>query len=1029
MLLTVKDACELHPMALDYSMSEQVENLSDVISAAAESAHEFFDKNYITKGMETLLSQGLQRLGGRSDQAVFELKQAMGGGKTHSMIALGLLARDPGLRARIVPEMARASAFDNAKLVAVNGRRRFEEIFIWGEIARQLGKAADFSKFWRDGAKGPSETDWIELFGDEPTLILLDELPPYFDHAITQPIGGGNLAQVTTYALSNLLSAALKLKRCCVVISNLSGSYEGATRQLRQAIRNFEQETNRQARAITPVELASQEIYEILRKRLFRKLPDKSVIDSVASAYAACLSEAVRSKSIARSAEQIADDVHGSYPFHPSVKHVVALFKENESYRQTRGLMQFVSKILKSAWNRPFNDVHLIGCQHLNLNLPDVREEINRIGNLQGAIAHDIAAGGSAAAEQVDANLKNDAASQCAALLLTGSLSESVDAVKGFAKPQMLEYLIAPNRTAIEFQDAFEALKGEAWYLHRKDNDTFYFSNIENLKKRLDNRAAAAPQPKVDQEMRRRLETIFKPEIGIAYQTVYALPRIDEIRLNGPRVCLVLSPDSKMPPADAKNFWQSVTEKNNFCVITGGESNLASLEEKTRRIWAIARVFEETGAEKSPHKSELEEEQEQAELDFNSTVVSLFNRVYFPSRNGLTPAKLSMTFAANQFRAEEQIEKALADINASKLYKDVKGNSEMLLTRAEEMLWPPGGERRVLWRDVASRSLTNERWPWLPPKGLEELRKVAEGSGRWRYSEEGYIEKGPFPKPKTRVLLTERNYREDTGTTALEILARDTGPHGRVHFSTKEDVSPASFTIDDTIFETDETVLWFLAVDPDGVYETGNPLKWENKLTITHERIVLPGGKRRVELTVKPRGTIRWNVTGANPKEGQIYSGPIDLPGDNEITVYTYAEDRGVGATRSFTIPAAGHTGPSIDKSRPARLSKKMDFRGSTEAFAAIAQFESLQIKLANGVALSVGEGANAISTRFGSDAKISAADLLRFIEAGREALQNPTADVVLRIEDLLFQSGHDLETFLEKRKLSAAAGEVEQNP
>src|ERR1017187_6680344 len=99
MLLTVKDACELHPMALDYSMSEQIENLSDVIGAAAKSAHDFFEKNYITRGMETLLSQGLQRLGGRSDQAVFELKQAMGGGKTHSMIALGPPPPDSSPRA------------------------------------------------------------------------------------------------------------------------------------------------------------------------------------------------------------------------------------------------------------------------------------------------------------------------------------------------------------------------------------------------------------------------------------------------------------------------------------------------------------------------------------------------------------------------------------------------------------------------------------------------------------------------------------------------------------------------------------------------------------------------------------------------------------------------------------------------------------------------------------------------------------------------------------------------------------------
>src|ERR1700686_3317468 len=130
MLLTVKDACELHPMGLDYSMSEQIQNLSDVISAAAKDAHDFFKKNYVTKGMETLLSQGLQRLGGKSDQAVFELKQAMGGGKTHSMIALGLLARDSTLRGEVVPEIARASGFDNARIVAVNGRLGFEETFL-----------------------------------------------------------------------------------------------------------------------------------------------------------------------------------------------------------------------------------------------------------------------------------------------------------------------------------------------------------------------------------------------------------------------------------------------------------------------------------------------------------------------------------------------------------------------------------------------------------------------------------------------------------------------------------------------------------------------------------------------------------------------------------------------------------------------------------------------------------------------------------------------------------------------------------
>lgn len=93
MPLTVKDACELHPMALDFAMGEQIENIAEVINPTPERARAFFEKNFVTQGMRVLLDQGLKRLADRSDQAVFELKQAMGGGKTHSMIALGLLAR------------------------------------------------------------------------------------------------------------------------------------------------------------------------------------------------------------------------------------------------------------------------------------------------------------------------------------------------------------------------------------------------------------------------------------------------------------------------------------------------------------------------------------------------------------------------------------------------------------------------------------------------------------------------------------------------------------------------------------------------------------------------------------------------------------------------------------------------------------------------------------------------------------------------------------------------------------------------
>lgn len=44
MIPTVKDVCQIHPMALNYAIVEQIENLSNVIEHTAEDARAFFAK-------------------------------------------------------------------------------------------------------------------------------------------------------------------------------------------------------------------------------------------------------------------------------------------------------------------------------------------------------------------------------------------------------------------------------------------------------------------------------------------------------------------------------------------------------------------------------------------------------------------------------------------------------------------------------------------------------------------------------------------------------------------------------------------------------------------------------------------------------------------------------------------------------------------------------------------------------------------------------------------------------------------------
>src|SRR5215831_9914191 len=94
---TVRDDCVLQDNALSVKLSDQIEQLDELINAEGDGSA-FFEKTHITQGMQDLISEGIARLAGVSTQAIFHLKQAMGGGKTHLLIGFGLLAKHPLLR-------------------------------------------------------------------------------------------------------------------------------------------------------------------------------------------------------------------------------------------------------------------------------------------------------------------------------------------------------------------------------------------------------------------------------------------------------------------------------------------------------------------------------------------------------------------------------------------------------------------------------------------------------------------------------------------------------------------------------------------------------------------------------------------------------------------------------------------------------------------------------------------------------------------------------------------------------------------
>lgn len=839
-----------------------------------------------------------------------------------------------------------------------------------------------------------------------------------------------------TYSIGNLLTAAIKRRRCCVVIANLSGSYEAQTKDLARIMSNLQQEARRQAQTIAPVQLAGNEIYQILKKRLFVELPGDALIESVGEAIAEQVKAAEDGGYVtARSMEQVAEEVRETYPFHPSFKNLVALFKENEGFRQTRGLMQFTARPLRSVWNREANDVFLIGTQHLDLNDPQVRDEIQRVNPaLLPAVVNDIADHGNARAEEIDGDLGSDAATQVAKLILSASLSRAVGAHTGLTQAEIIEYLAAPYRKADEFLAGLERLRDRAWYLHR-EGEGFYFKKTENLGRRIERDAKQIPLPKLEQALINRLTGLFQAQSKseAAYQEVQIMPRLDDVKLSGARILLVVQPDGRTPPEQIRNFFELKQEKNNVLILSGQDSHLANeVEARLRELYAVEKIFDKRKAGDTLFEEARDKLEELSER-FTKAVSGAYNRLFFPGGAGeLVMATIDngLSFGAGEHAAGAQIEKLLASGRYdNKLALDMPDELPAYWAMAETYLWP-AKDRRCPWRDLVMRAKTDPTWPWMPgARGLEVLRDEALKQGRWRQTPEGHIEKGPFPAERTSVNVTPLGTNRETGETSLSLTPRNAGDSPLVYDGKTAAVSDRDHQVQDLEdFRTPEANLYFIAVDSAGKYQVGEPIRWTADLTVRHQVLNI-ADSRKVELRCTPNAEMRYTLDGTNPKEGTVYAEPFPVPAKG-CTILIAAKAGEVETSAKIQIPSAGDDRIVVDDKKPARLveAKRISIDTTDKSFAMIQRFKERSDILLRGVQIILGEGETAVQVRF-NDRELTAAAIETAIRGIRAALGDEQAAVQNLIKGgVTFGDGFALKEFAEAIGIELKSGDVIQD-
>ena len=724
----------------------------------------------------------------------------------------------------------------------------------------------------------------------------------------------------------------------CLVMSDLAGtnfSVGQASLQsaLNRAIQGISSESRRIAVPITPVNPNGDELYHILRKRLFETVGLEQDVQAIAEAYREALREAHQMGLTTTTPESLYTRIVDSYPFHPDLRELVGKFKENDGFQQTRGVIRLMQMVVSSLWNsKKAEKIDLIHPYDLELNLDEIASEVRTINpSLSEAIAHDVAHGGDAEVEQIDIANGNTDASDAARIILIASLSTTPGAIHGLREYQLVDCLQRPGRDLSAFKtNVLDKLATRAWYLHNSADGRLFFKNQQNLAAKLRSTALSLHTETVERMLREHLEAYFSPSMRDCYQVIKVLPPLDEVQIEQEKTTLVIvrpgGQANQLPiSTDWQNWWEQQQYKNRVLFLTGSRDTFQKVLDSARQSRALQSIEDELKNENTPSDDPqwraLDALRDRVGLQFTSALKEAFDQVVYPSINAaLRTTGTDLSFAGNQ-NGEATIRNTLE--GAQKF--TTKIDEESFRSRAEARLFGSEGTKVVLWSDFKRAAAVNTNWPLHKTSALDDLKVECLRRGHWR--EEGnHIRRGPFPPPMPDVVIRELSVDDQgDGTTYLKIeplhapsVVYETGGAEPSRVSTPVPTPNR--------FEAKGLRYRFLAIDPDDIARTSAIKDWTAKLRLKcqlHDR----GDHYEVELLSLPRVNgvvIHFTTDGSAPTNSgrATYDGKFRVPEKSRVVcaIAVSSEYELNSEIIRIMIPQRGEEArPQIDATKPAR--------------------------------------------------------------------------------------------------------------
>jgi Protein of unknown function (DUF499) len=362
----------------DLPMAQFAADLYDVVmdrdTAVYRTPYEFFALTYPTYNLRELAKDVVHRLAGKSDKAIRQLELTYGGGKTHTLITLLHLVRDPASlpdlpavhefrqhigmtppRTRVVTmPFDKLDVEKGMEVRGPDGKTRWLRN-PWSVLAYQVAGSDGLRLLHADGKDAERETAPAENLLSEllaipakeslATLILIDEVLMYARGKIGhEEVWRERLVDFFQY----LTQAATKVNGCAIVASLLATEPKyhdtlGKTiaLELSTILRREREE------GIQPV--VKEDVAEVLRRRFF--VPDsirnmQAFRPHVVALQGICaLDDATKKEGNAAELRYLA-----SYPFHPDLTDVLyTKWTQLEGFQRTRGVLRTFALALRDA--------------------------------------------------------------------------------------------------------------------------------------------------------------------------------------------------------------------------------------------------------------------------------------------------------------------------------------------------------------------------------------------------------------------------------------------------------------------------------------------------------------------------------------------------------------------------------------------------------------------------------------------------------------------------------------------------------